>query len=111
MNNFVEQGDTVDLVAPYAVNSGAGALVGNLFGVAKATLANGASGAFQIKGVVNIASDTGTAWNQGDLIYWDNTNKVATKTATSNKLIGACLVAKASAATTGTVRLNGTTVV
>lgn len=110
MNNFVNSGETIDLVAPYAVNSGAGALVGNLFGIAKTTLANGASGPFQLKGVVTHATDTGAAWSQGDLIYWDNTNKVMTKTATSNKLIGAAVAAKLSAATTGSVRLNGTTV-
>jgi predicted RecA/RadA family phage recombinase len=29
-----------------------------------------------------------TGWAVGDLAYWDNTNKVATETASGNKLLG-----------------------
>jgi predicted RecA/RadA family phage recombinase len=49
------------------------------------------------------------AWTAGDKIYWDNTNKEVTKTATSNTLIGVAVVAVAGGAsdTLGQVRLNG----
>ena len=44
-----------------------------------------------------------------DKVYWDNTNKRATKIATDNTLIGVALVAVGSGAdeTMGRVRLNG----
>jgi predicted RecA/RadA family phage recombinase len=48
------------------------------------------------------------AWAVGDKIYWDNTAKQATKTATDNTLIGAAIEAVGNGAgeTVGRVRLN-----
>jgi predicted RecA/RadA family phage recombinase len=52
-------------------------------------------------------TDTGAAWAVGDKIYWDNTNKVFTKTATSNTLVGYALEAKGSAdAVSGLIAFN-----
>ncbi len=39
MKNYVQKGETLTLAAPYAVSSGAGALVGAIFGVAAADYA------------------------------------------------------------------------
>ena len=90
MKNYVQEGKTITLTAPYAVSSGGGALVGSIFGVAAGDVANGAQGEFQTGGVFDLTRETGagTGWSPGTLIYWDNTNKRVTKTATSNKLIG-----------------------
>jgi predicted RecA/RadA family phage recombinase len=109
MKNFIQRGETLTLTAPYAVSSGAGALVGSIFGVAAADYGSGAEGEFQVQGVFDLTRETGgsTAWSAGDLIYWDNTNKRATKTATSNKLIGVAVRAAADGDATGRVRLNG----
>ena len=48
------------------------------------------------------------AWAAGDKIYWDNTAKETTKTATSNTLVGVAIEAVGSGAgeTIGRVRLN-----
>ena len=109
MKNYVQKGETLTLNAPYAVSSGGGALVGSIFGVAATDYASGAEGEFQVQGVFDLTRETGgsTAWSSGDLIYWDNTNKRATKTATSNKLIGVAARAAADGDATGRVRLNG----
>ena len=109
MKNYVQKGETLTLVAPYAVNSGGGALVGSIFGVASADYASGAEGEFQICGVFDMTRETGagTAWAVGNLIYWDNTNKRTTKTASGNKLIGVAVKATADGDATGRVRLNG----
>ncbi len=109
MRNYVQKGETLTLTAPYAVSSGGGALVGSIFGVAATDVASGAEGEFQVEGVFDLARETGggTAWSAGDLVYWDNTNKRATKTATSNKLIGVAVRAAADGDATGRVRLNG----
>ncbi|MCC6389139.1 MAG: DUF2190 family protein [Bryobacterales bacterium] len=109
MKNYVQHGETLTLTAPYAVSSGGGALVGSVFGVAANDYANGEDGEFQVCGVFDLVRETGasTGWSQGALIYWDNTNKRITKTATSNKLIGTAVRAAADGDATGRVRLNG----
>ena len=46
---------------------------------------------------------------KGDKVYWDNTAKETTKTATSNTLIGVAVEAVSNGAsdTVGRLRLNG----
>lgn len=106
-NNFVANGDRINLVAPYAVASGAGALVGTVFGVALQTLANGIAGEFAVRGVWDLAKATGQAWTQGAALYWDNAAKNVTTTSAGNTKIGVATQAQASGDTTGRVRLNG----
>ena len=109
MRNYIQKGETLTLAAPYAVSSGGGALIGSIFGVAANDYANGEEGEFQVAGVFDLVRESGasTAWTVGTLIYWDNTNKRTTKTATSNKLIGVAAKAAADGDATGRVRLNG----
>jgi predicted RecA/RadA family phage recombinase len=107
MKNYVQDGDVIALIAPYAVNSGGGALVGTIFGVAISDVANGASGQFQRDGVVDITALTTDVIAQGAKVYWDNTNKRITGTVGSNTLVGAALVAKANGETTCRVMLDG----
>jgi len=109
MKNYVQKGETLTLTAPYAVSSGGGALVGSVFGVASNDYGNSDEGEFQVAGVFDLTRETGasTGFTQGALVYWDNTNKRVTKTATSNKLIGVAARAAADGDATGRVRLNG----
>lgn len=102
---FVQDGDVLTLTAPYAVQSGGGALVGAIFGVALAAVANGARGEFMVNGVHDIPKATG-AVSEGAKIYWDNTNKVVTATASGNTLIGAAVQAQVSGDATARVRLG-----
>jgi predicted RecA/RadA family phage recombinase len=108
MKNYVQRGENVTLAAPYAVASGAGALVGSLFGVASTTLGNGESGEFVTTGVFDLAKVGSQAWTVGAKIYWDDTNKYCTTTASGNTLIGVALAAVGSGAgeTIGRVRLG-----
>jgi predicted RecA/RadA family phage recombinase len=107
MKNFIQNGDVVTVPAPYAVTSGQGVLVGALFGVAAFTAAQGAPVEIKREGVFEITAvtaDTGTA---GAKIYWDNTARKLTTTATNNTLVGALAADKAGTATTATVLLDG----
>lgn len=108
MKNQIHSDEIVTLAAPYAVNSGAGALVGALFVVAGTTLANGETGAFVTRGVFDLTKVGSQAWTVGAKVYWDNTNKYCTTTSSGNTLIGVALVAVGSGAgeTTGRVRLG-----
>lgn len=108
MKNFIANGEHVTVLAPYAVSSGGGALVGSLFGVAVNDAANGAEVVLATRGVFEMAKADSQAWTVGAKIYWDNTNKVCTTTASGNTLIGTAYEAVASTAglVLGAVRLG-----
>ena len=109
MKNYVQPGNTITLTAPYAVASGDGLLVGSIFGVAAGTAALGEAVEAALNGVYDLKKVASQAWAAGDKVYWDNTAKEATKTTTSNTVIGVAVVAVAGGAgdTIGRVRLNG----
>jgi len=107
MKNYIMDGEALELTAPYNVASGGGALVGSIFGVAKSDVLSGALGVFQLTGVIELAKTSAQAWTVGVLIYWDDTNKVATSTASTHKLIGVAAAAAANPSSIGWVRLNG----
>ena len=104
--NLVQPGHVVEYAAPYAVVSGAGALIGTRFGVAMVTLANAERGNFAMDGVWRIAKATGEAWTEGAKIYWDNTNKRLTTTSASNTLVGTAAAAAASGDTLGNLLIG-----
>ncbi|MBF0098347.1 MAG: DUF2190 family protein [Magnetococcales bacterium] len=106
MKNFIQPGDTVTVIAPVAVNSGEGLLVGALFGVALSTAAINTNVEVLTEGVVDLPK-AAVAVTQGAKVYWDNTAKNVTTTATNNTLIGCAILAAAVGDATVRVRLNG----
>ncbi len=106
MKNFLGHSSDQMLTAPVALASGAGALIGAIFGVAKMNVAQGARGPFCLTGKFDLPKD-GNAIAEGARVYWDNTNKVVTATSAGNTLIGVCTLAALAATTTAHVRLNG----
>ncbi len=106
MKNFVQPGNTLTLVAPYTVVSGAGLLVGNIFGVASADAASGADVEAVAEGVFDLAKVSAQAWAQGDPIYWDDSAKLCTTTAGANTPIGHATAIAANPSSTGRVRLG-----
>lgn len=112
MKTYVQPGNVLALIAPYAVASGDGLLVGALFGIAVATADNGEPVEACMVGVFDLKKTGSQAWSPGDKVYWDNTAREATKTATGNTLIGVAVAAVGNGAgeTVGRVRLNGAVV-
>lgn len=104
--NFVQPGDTVTVLAPYDVQPGDGLLVGALFAVALNAALSGKPVEARTRDVWRLKKNTGEAWTAWAKIYWDNTNKRCTTTATSNTLIGVCTQAAASADTSCPVKLG-----
>ena len=111
MQNYVHKGMTLTVTAPYNVASNGGCRVGNIFGIVVGELtypassyaaASGASCEIVTQGVFDLAKDTST-FSEGDLVYWDDSNKVATSTVGSNLLIGVTELVQAS----GTNALGG----
>jgi predicted RecA/RadA family phage recombinase len=106
MRNFVQQGDSISVTAPYALTSGQGALVGaGLFGVAASDAASGADVVLKTTGVFDItALGTDTA-SVGAKLYWDNTNRRLTTTASTHVCVGVAVAAKTSGPVTARVLL------
>lgn len=88
MKNFVQSGNVLEFAAPYDVVSGAGAQIGTMFGVACVTMLSGVRGNFAVAGVFNLKKVGSQAWTEGLAIYWDNSAKQATATASTNIFIG-----------------------
>lgn len=110
MKNFIMHGDTLPFTAPYAVASGGGFKVGQLFAVAVAAAGNGEPVEGKTTGVHELTKVGSQAWTIGALVYWDNSNKRCTTSGSGNMLIGACVVdavGSGAGETLGKVRLNG----
>src|SRR5574343_801395 len=106
MKNYVQPGNVLTLTAPYAVNSGDGVKERSIFGVACATAALGAEVEVRTNGVFDLTALSTDVATQGAKLYWDNTNRRLTVTATSNTLVGAATRAKASGDTTARVKVD-----
>jgi len=111
MKNFKQEGRYLTLPAPYDVETGDGAKVGQIFGVACVDGLTGVDTQFDTQGVYELDKAPSQAWTIGALVYWDDSNKYLTTTASGNLLVGAAVAAVGSGAeeTLGTVRLNGST--
>jgi len=104
---FRHDGGSIDYTPTVDVAAGDVIVQGELVGVAKLDIKANTLGALAVMGVFDFAKATGggTAITAGANVYWDNTNKVATTTATGNKLIGKCGKAAADADATVRVRM------
>lgn len=112
MKNFIAVGNTLTITAEADIASGAGVLVGSLFGVADGHIAEGAEGVINLTGIYDLPKQPSQAWTVGAKIYWDAGNARCTTTASSNTLIGIAVLATGGTAgeIVGRVRLNGAAV-
>ncbi|MGD0497527.1 MAG: DUF2190 family protein [Bryobacteraceae bacterium] len=106
MNNYLHKGERLTVTAPYAVSSGGGVKVGNVFGVASYDAVQNDSLEIAPNGVFSLAKDA-SVFAQGDLAYWNDTAKQVTSTVGSNLLIGLVEVAALTGDTTVAVKLTG----
>ena len=110
MKNYESPGNFVTLTAPSGgVITGICYQIGQIVVVATVTVAQTLPFVAMVAGIVSAAKVGSQAWTEGAIIYWDDTNKYFTTTATSNLRAGCAVEAVGSGAgeTTGVVRLNG----
>lgn len=105
--NFVQPGSVVTVTAPADTESGAGVLIGTLFGVATHSAKSGEPLEIKTDGVWELAKTNAQAWASVGLAIYATAAGLATTTATDNVLIGKNLAAAANPSGTGIVRLNG----
>lgn len=108
MKNFVQPGETITQIAPAAVSSGDGVLVGTIFGVAQYSAASGAEVELARRGVFDLPKKAAEAITAGAKVYWNNTNKEITTTASGAILVGAAVLAAGASDATARVLLDGT---
>ena len=106
MKNFVQKGENITIDSPADVLSGAGIIVGNLFGVANGDAATGKPVVLSTVGVFDMTKTTANDITVGAALYWNDTAKEVTTTATGNTKVGVAIAAKSGAGTVAT-RLNG----
>jgi len=75
MKNYVQPGNNLDVAAPYAVDSGEGVLLGQIFGVACGDADNGAEVTVATVGVFDMAKATAAVFTVGAPVYFDTATK------------------------------------
>lgn len=106
MLNYLNKGETLPVTAPADLASGDFVLVGALCGFAVKAYTNGATAQILTAGqFTGVPKATGAAWAVGDLLYWDATNKVFTKTSSGNTKCAVATAVADSGAALGTLRL------
>jgi predicted RecA/RadA family phage recombinase len=110
MQGYKHPGEVLEVVAPYALDSGEGCKVGAIFGVATADALISADVRIQVEGVFELVKVGSQAWAKGDKIYWDDGNNRCTTDSAAGMLIGVAteVVASGAGDTTGTVKLCDT---
>ena len=108
MRNFIQPGAHITIpAAPRALASGEGCQVGDaLFGAASGPVESGAEIVLVTEGVFELAKATGTAFDLGDVLFWDNTAHKLTTVDEANLAVGVCVEAALSAATTAKLKLG-----
>jgi predicted RecA/RadA family phage recombinase len=108
VKNFIQPGNTLTLTAPSGgVVSGSAYLIGSLFVVASGSADAGEPFEGVRVGAFTLPKATGQTWTEGAALYWDDTAKVCTTTATSNTRVGWSASVAATGASTGAVLLSG----
>jgi predicted RecA/RadA family phage recombinase len=106
--NFIQCGDTLEYAnsSGSTITAGSVVVIGSLAGVALNDIPDGESGTVMVEGVFKLTKVTGTAFSQGDELFWDSGNTRLNKTAT-DKPIGTAHEAAGSSDTTAMVKLYG----
>jgi predicted RecA/RadA family phage recombinase len=107
MKNFVQVGLNISVTAAALAASGAGVLIGNLFGIATGAAEAGEVVTLVRTGVFELPKLSTDVFAAGDAVYWDDTAKECTATSASNTLIGCAVQAAANPTATAIILLDG----
>ncbi len=109
MKNGISHGKVMTYTAPAGgVVSGTPVLIGALLVVPVTTNPAGEKFAGETEGVISFTKVNAQAWTEGQLIFWDNTNKRFTNVSASGLFaVGVAAEAAANPSAVGKVRLDG----
>lgn len=108
MKTFIQPGNSLAVAIPYAsgVSAGQGILVGALFGIAAVDGVQNAVIEAATQGVFDVTKQPALAITAGARVFWDDTNRRITTTATGNYQVGIATLAALAADTSVRVWLN-----
>lgn len=109
--SYLQPGDVLEFTAPTGgVTKGIPVLIGGLVVIPTATVAATLSFRGAVTGVHELPKTTSETWAVQQPAFWDAANgKVSTDPTVGHLPIGSITAAAGSSDTTGTIRLNGTT--
>ncbi len=107
MKNYVQKGENLTIAAPYDVTSGGGVKSGLIFGIASGDAESGDDVDLVTIGVFDLPKVSTNTFAIGAAVYWDDTAKLVTSTATDNTKIGVAVEAVGNPSGSVNVRLNG----
>jgi predicted RecA/RadA family phage recombinase len=107
MQNYLGDGDQIEFCAPAPLVTGQGLLLGAMFGVVLASVAEGQPGILSLKGIYQLPKNASEVWTVGEGLYWDNTNMYLTVTSADNTRVGVATAVTVNPSSVGNVRLNG----
>ncbi|MDR1495716.1 MAG: DUF2190 family protein [Clostridiales Family XIII bacterium] len=104
----VQTGDVIDFINNTANPIAVGDVVPlkTFCGVAEIDIPVGEAGTVAITKVWDVPAVSGTAFDVGDVLFWNATNKQATLTTTSNTPVGVCVAPKATGQTVARVKIS-----
>lgn len=104
--NFHSPGEHITFTAAADLVSGQAFLIGLRLAISLTAVASGGSGEAAVEGIWSVPKLSTDAVTQGALLYWDNTNKRLTTTATANTLAGYAAEAAGAGVATVNIKLN-----
>lgn len=106
MKNYIQDGKTISFTPTAAVASGEAVLLGMLLVVAIGAIAANTAGEGVTEGVFELPKKSTEVVALGVDLYWDDTEKELTTTATDNTKVGKAWAAAASNTETVWVKIN-----
>lgn len=106
---FIQPGDVIEIAAPTGgVTAGSVYVVAGFVGIAQTTEVATTLTNFYITGVHTLTKVTAETWVAGDAAFYDFANSKVSNDSSLGLPMGTITAAATSSDTTGTVRLNGT---
>lgn len=108
MKNRIDDGTQLKFTAPSGgATSGVGYIIGDTFVIANFDAAEGEECIGEITGTYDLPAVSGDTGTEGTLVYWDDSGKEVTLTASTHKIVGVYAEDKINAQVLVRVRLNG----
>lgn len=106
MKNYIQDGKTISFTPTASVASGEAVLLGMLLVVAICAIAANTAGEGVTEGVFELPKKSTDVVAQGVDLYWDDTEKELTTTATDNTKVGKAWAAAGNGTATVAVKIN-----
>lgn len=107
MRNFIQQGDIITVIAPVALSSGQGVLIGNLFGIATTDAAAGQTVELATRGVFTLPKAANIALDACARVSWDASNGQIVAPASGMAPVGVVILDAVNGTISARVRLDG----